>query len=154
MTSSAGVRRGERFDREQIVVHTEHRRVVVDLPADSGSPDVTGTDRPLPALGPTVLTVPGPASRGARDLPDADLPRTGGSDGAPEPVDAVPLELRPDGPLAPSTVAGRVLRRTPVDARREDGRVARQEGATARQALGRIGSRRHGNGHDVSAPRP
>ena len=40
MTSSAGVRRGERADRERIVVGTEHRRVV-DLPADSGCPDGT-----------------------------------------------------------------------------------------------------------------
>ena len=158
MTSSAGVRRGERFDREQIVVDSEHRRVVVDLLADSGSPAVTGTDEPLPAPGLTLLTVSGPASRGVRDLPDADLPHIGGSDGAPEPVDAVSLELRPDGPLAPSTaVAGRVLRRTPgavLDVQREDGRVAQREAGTARQALGRIGSRRHGSGHDVHAHRP
>ncbi|MGY1760846.1 hypothetical protein ACI79G_20310 [Geodermatophilus sp. SYSU D00779] len=196
MTSSAGVRRGERFDREQIAVDTEHRRVVVDLLADSGSPDVTGTDQPLPALGRTLRTVPGPASRGVRDLPDADLPHIGGSDGAPEPVGAVPLELRPDGPLAPLTVgvldsamgpdpalggscvtgrpvraqapsrpvpghatvvAGRVPRRTPgavLDAQREDGRVAQEERATARRALGRIAPRRHGDGHDVHADRP
>ncbi len=157
MTSSAGVRRGERFDREQVVVE-EHRRVVVDLLADNGSPDVTGTDQPLPALGLTLLTVPGPASRGVGDLPDADPPHIGGSDGAPEPVDAVSLELRPDGPIAPSTVgAGRVLRRTPgavLDAQREDGRGAQRRGGTTRQALGRNGSHRHGNGHDVHAHRP
>jgi hypothetical protein len=158
MTSSARVRQGERFDREQIVVDTEHRRVVVDLLADSGSPAVTGTDEPPPAPGLTRLTVPGPASQGVLDLPDADLPHIGGRDGAPEPVDAVSLELRPEGPLAPCTlVAGRVLRRTPgavLDVQREDGRGAQREGETARQALGRIDSRRHGSGHDVHAHRP
>ena len=33
-------------------------------------------------------------------------------------------------------------------------RVAQEEGATAWQALSRIRSRRHGDGHDVHAHRP
>ncbi|WP_448619008.1 hypothetical protein [Geodermatophilus sp. URMC 65] len=84
MTSSAGVRRGERFDREQVVVDTGHRRVVVDLLADSGFPDVTGTDEPLPELGPTLLTVPGWASRGVPDLPDVDRLGAEPGDDAPD----------------------------------------------------------------------
>ncbi len=150
MTSSTGIRRGERYDREQIVVDLEHRQVVVDLLAESGFADVTETDQPLPELGLTLLTVPGLASPGVRDLPglrrlrarlgddasDLDalllhlreqareryagwtpvigknrdlesiggLPHIGGGEGAPVPVDALTLEPRPDGSLAPFTV--------------------------------------------------
>lgn len=79
-----------------------------------------------------------------------DLPSDGGApDGTgideplpapgPQPVDAVALEIRPDGPLAPSTVGVR---------------VAQEAGAPARQAFGRVEDRRHGDGHDVHAHRP
>ena len=79
MTASTVSRRGERFDRAQIVVDLEHREVVEHLLGDSGSAGGTGTG---------------------------------------ESLDAFCLEDR-------------------------------EEGGTAREALSRITSPRHGDGHDL-----
>ncbi len=169
MTSSAGVRRGERFDREQVVVDTGHRRVVVDLLADSGFPDVTGTDEPLPELGPTLLTVPGWASRGVPDLPDVDRLGAEPGDDAPDRAfltgDVDVLDVRREegrvvlGPTRRVAFPHGSARwhgtsSAVADVSGPIARVAREEGATARQALSRTRSRRHGDGQDVHAHRP
>jgi subtilisin family serine protease len=76
MTASTVVRRGERFDREQIVVDIEHREAVEGLLRDSGLAGATGTGESLPELGLTLLSVPDLAAR-AQHLPDAERLRAG-----------------------------------------------------------------------------